>query len=335
MTHTTKKVSDSSNYIIKMEHNKIKQKYRTMLQYYALNAMQIQEVMELYLSREYKWDDEQLIRVIGIKRSFINKLEDSNDSKTVKYKKLKTQIKRLHRKTKAMYKEGQTLLEINIAKLGDVIGLTKIEQQVLIFTIIIKQEGGFYSLLDDHIKNMPKQEFGELLSSILNEDYHELIYALNKKSRLLSSGIVKSEKHVIYDNYELKLIDGMSFHLMEEDFCLDELLSEYVSVVNKFKFSISNFKHMKKDLDLILPYLTETLSKNLKGVNILIHGKPGTGKTELARTIARFLNVTMYSVKSEDIEGEPVSGLIRLEYLKFAQQLLKKGNYLILSFLLF
>jgi SpoVK/Ycf46/Vps4 family AAA+-type ATPase len=67
-----------------------------------------------------------------------------------------------------------------------------------------------------------------------------------------------------------------------------------------------------------------------KGVNLLIHGDPGTGKTELARLLAREIGIELIDVASEDEEGFPIQGGDRLRALRAAQNILEQGDSLIL-----
>ncbi|MDO5566486.1 MAG: ATP-binding protein, partial [Planctomycetia bacterium] len=60
-----------------------------------------------------------------------------------------------------------------------------------------------------------------------------------------------------------------------------------------------NFAYMKDDYDWIKGMVVNSLKKRQVGINILIDGIPGTGKTEMVKAICREIGVTLYSV-SED-----------------------------------
>lgn len=67
-----------------------------------------------------------------------------------------------------------------------------------------------------------------------------------------------------------------------------------------------------------------------KGVNVLFYGRPGTGKTELAKAVAKALNVKIYEVSYADNDDEPISGIKRLKAYKVAQSFFSNNDVLIL-----
>jgi hypothetical protein len=66
-----------------------------------------------------------------------------------------------------------------------------------------------------------------------------------------------------------------------------------------------HFEHLREDYDWIRNLLTNALAKQQRGVNVLIYGKPGTGKTELAKTLCKEIGTSLYAV-SDDISEEQI-----------------------------
>ena len=66
----------------------------------------------------------------------------------------------------------------------------------------------------------------------------------------------------------------------------------------------SDFDHVAKARDHVEGLIRGALRAGAKGVNVLVHGESGTGKTEFCRTLARRLGVTLYVVGESDEEGD-------------------------------
>ena len=94
----------------------------------------------------------------------------------------------------------------------------------------------------------------------------------------------------------------------------------------------SDFDHIAQARDHVEALLRGALRAGTKGVNILVHGEPGTGKTEVCRSFAQRLDVTLYTVGESDDEGGEPTRRERLQELRLAQRLLSGGTHSILLF---
>ncbi len=64
-----------------------------------------------------------------------------------------------------------------------------------------------------------------------------------------------------------------------------------------------HFEHIQEEYNWIKNLLANALAKKQSGVNILIYGKPGTGKTELAKTLCKEIGTSLYAI-SDDLSAE-------------------------------
>jgi SpoVK/Ycf46/Vps4 family AAA+-type ATPase len=94
-----------------------------------------------------------------------------------------------------------------------------------------------------------------------------------------------------------------------------------------------DFAHLGSDRDLAARVLAGATNRENRGrgINLLLHGPVGTGKTEFCKTLAARASMTVWSVGEADEEGgEPCRGE-RLASLRIAQRLLcKRAGALIL-----
>ena len=93
----------------------------------------------------------------------------------------------------------------------------------------------------------------------------------------------------------------------------------------------TDFDHIAQDRDHVERLSRGAFDRGAAGVNVLIHGPPGAGKTEFCKVLARRLGVTLYSVgEADDDGGEPLRRE-RLGELRLAQRLLagSRGSMLL------
>lgn len=85
------------------------------------------------------------------------------------------------------------------------------------------------------------------------------------------------------------------------------------------------------EVDLLVRLLKGALAGEA-GINILIHGPPGTGKTELARTLAEAAGAALFAVGESDEDGDEPTRFDRLAALRRAQHVLARREGAVLLF---
>lgn len=97
----------------------------------------------------------------------------------------------------------------------------------------------------------------------------------------------------------------------------------------KATFPLSSFNQVPMR-QLMLDYLGQALGERRRGANVLIHGQPGVGKTELIKTLATQLGVPLYAVPVAEKDRSPISPSRRLTRYRVVQELLDQQPSLVM-----
>ena len=61
-------------------------------------------------------------------------------------------------------------------------------------------------------------------------------------------------------------------------------------------FKIKDFKHLKEEHSICVNIIENAIKNNTKGINILLYGVPGSGKTEFAKLLAKSAHKKLYEI---------------------------------------
>jgi transitional endoplasmic reticulum ATPase len=87
-----------------------------------------------------------------------------------------------------------------------------------------------------------------------------------------------------------------------------------------------DFEHLGEGADFLVELLAGALKQGQRGVSVLLHGSPGTGKTEFARTLAGQLKTDLYALGEVDDAGGAPNTNERLGCIQLAQSLLREAG---------
>ena len=99
------------------------------------------------------------------------------------------------------------------------------------------------------------------------------------------------------------------------------MIDTLVGVRQPASLELDDFAHVD-DADFLVRLLAGVARERAAGINILVHGPPGTGKTEFARTITAAAGIDLHAIGEADEDGEEPTRWERVSALGLAQRVL-------------
>ncbi|WP_233252747.1 ATP-binding protein [Limnohabitans sp. T6-20] len=109
-----------------------------------------------------------------------------------------------------------------------------------------------------------------------------------------------------------------------------KIVEGFVRPVVRSSLTAQDYGHIQTNLEICKSLLTHCVAQNVNGINVLIYGKPGTGKTEFARLLASELNLSLMEISPHNLAGAPVVPIRRVRNYRIAQAFFKHNPSVIL-----
>jgi len=221
-------------------------------------------------------------------------------------------------------------LKKNLANLQALIHLSDIECDILGFAIIVDTFGP----LQDALRQLTPTTFDGCiftLSKVLDIEESKVRQAFSHDSLLSHSGLltigragpddIPSKLNMLSTDFSERMITTVDKPI--------NLLRDTVYPSKRPQLTLRDYQHLATPLNTLSKYLSSISVDFPKGVNVLIYGQPGTGKSELTRVLAKKLAYRLYEVSSSDKNEEAITGWTRLKALRASQTFLSQQKALI------
>jgi len=206
------------------------------------------------------------------------------------------------------------------AALATQVGLTASECRLLEFTVAVHTDGALDTAAD-YFGTLTASKLFLILATVTGLPLETVKEGLASTGRLARSGLLtldwigtdrlRQKLKLLSARFAERLRTGESDPL--------ELLRGMVVEASPPSLSLGDYPHLKPSIRLLLPYLRRSLAELRSGVNVLFHGAPGTGKSQLCRIVAQELGVHIFEVACAEEDGDTITGGGRLRAYRAAQ----------------
>ncbi|OQY18723.1 MAG: hypothetical protein B6I36_06205, partial [Desulfobacteraceae bacterium 4572_35.1] len=199
-------------------------------------------------------------------------------------------------------------LEQNISTLADMLKFDEIDKAIFAVIARYKSYDKYEGLLNDLGRAGSTQ--GLNISLLTQLDIQLVTKRLGIGSRLIVSGVVEICSRAYHgtdldDRFEIP--DNITSALIETMDSNDDIRTHILGTPVNAELEWEDFAHLGEIRDRLAGFLGKALQQNANGINILLYGIPGTGKTEFCKTLAKQINCNLYSVGETDDDGDAPS----------------------------
>lgn len=224
-------------------------------------------------------------------------------------------------------------LSHNCQVLANGLELPKDSWKVLQLMIVMTTNGGLSEFIQ-HV--LPADMYiNALFGSMIGLDETQII---NINSALSETGLFRDCSIHLLDLVGLPrgIVDGLIGDKVES---YTELIAPLVQLQPSSELTTKDIEHL--DIDALVAFLTIAVNHSLMGVNILLHGQPGTGKTELSRLLADTIGAALIGIRplgkdinqsKPDFDSRITSSGLRLQHHRLVQSVVSHDEKNLLIF---
>jgi SpoVK/Ycf46/Vps4 family AAA+-type ATPase len=219
---------------------------------------------------------------------------------------------------------SDSVLDRNLGLLQEALHLSRLETDLVTFRAMLRLHPGFEALAGKYVGLCADFVFHRRLAWLFEVPDSSVTSALDRTGRLIRCGLVDVCEGVLGSlDHRLRLLPGIISHLIWPAESASELVARILPPQREAQLQISDYPHLATEVELLRGQLGDALTSRSRGANVLLYGKPGTGKTELVAALAASLGSKLYVLQSMDSDDESRTPRIRLRQLAQLQRLMR------------
>ena len=185
--------------------------------------------------------------------------------------------------------DQKTLTDKRLDELKNLFHLTSTDLEIISFKYVAEQSSIFGDAFEHTIANLSnKTSFLSNGSTILNISKSQIMNAL-RRGNLVTCQLLDLDESFILADWIEDYLSGLD----------DDPNKIFFSKVTDEALPIDVHHIKQSELNVLNQYL-----ENPEGKNILFYGEPGTGKTELAKSLAHHRQTELYIINNKDENNE-------------------------------
>lgn len=273
------------------------------------------------LLRHDRIRDDDILTLLGLE-------PEASSGDRIKSSELRDVLHAYRTKLERKLRPSQDVLARNIQKLGAMLKFGVAECSILRLAVVATQTQHFGDQFTQTLTSQ-RDAIGAVQSAT-GLRRRDVIAAFANNRALRRSGFFESWGDSSGRTNPLEVSQTTVDALLAPKLDEDHFLRGLVRVAPTSTLGLDDFAHIV-DLPLTQRYVAAASKRRRKGINVLIHGAPGTGKTEFVRALATALGLGLYEVPNEDSDGDPISGRKRFIAYGVCQNLLanRRGQVLL------
>ena len=281
---------------------------------YAKYIITLEDDFSYYSSTMIDFIDE-IIDEFELKIETVSSKIPMNAEKKVKADAVKKDLSAIIKELKKIIKSEQNTncdLKKKIQYISQVYALTK-KESTLIETLILKE-------INQQIKRVFNESSNYICddcTKIINVErwqFNEISLNLQKKGLIAHDDIDEINFNII------KIIQNPQIKTKTE------ITKALIGDVKKTDLKSEDYQFFKNEQKIIENILKASNKTKAKGINILLYGGVGTGKTQFAKLVAQNSKINIYEVEFPITDKEEKSRFMRIQDLQSKQEILSRAN---------